>query len=325
MGKMVADHFSVPRTVQPKQQDYGFDLDATLASIVGLRTVIPPDAFTAEVLGTERAGNGVLIRPDGIILTIGYLITEAETIWLRLIDGQLVQGHALAQDQESGFGLVQALGRVDIPTMPLGQAAQAEIGSRVVIGGVGGRAQSVAGRVIAKQEFAGYWEYVLEEAIFTAPAHPFWGGTALIGGGGELLGIGSLQLEQAGKKKEHLNMHVPIDLLPPVLDDLLAYGRPNRPARPWLGLYATEVEGKLIVIGVAKNGPADRADVRTGDVLLAAAGERVGELAGLFRKIWSMGHAGIEIPLTLWRDGETFEARVASGDRAAFLKKPKLH
>ena len=158
--------WKVPPAIQPRVEDYGFDLDRALSSVVGLHSIIPPDAFTAETLGTERAGNGVLID-DGLVLTIGYLITEAETVWLHLGDGRVVQGHALGFDSESGFGLVQALGRLDLEPLPIGSSGSAKIGERVVVGGAGGRTRSVAGRIAAKQEFAGYWEYVLDEAIFT--------------------------------------------------------------------------------------------------------------------------------------------------------------
>ncbi len=219
-----------------------------------------PDAFTAETLGTERAGNGVIIRGNGLVLTIGYLITEADTIWLTLNDGRSVPGHVLGYDQETGFGLVQALAKLDMPALEFGQSAAASIGERVVVGGAGGRQHSVAARIVAKQEFAGYWEYVLDEAIFTAPAHPNWGGTALIGPAGDLLGIGSLQLQQAAEKgpAQNINMIVPIDLLKPIFDDLLKFGRRNAPPRPWLGLYATEVENRLVIVGLADRGPAKK-------------------------------------------------------------------
>src|SRR6266478_6065888 len=187
--------WEMPHAVQPKPENYAFDLEGALTSLVGLRAIIPADAFTAETLGTERTGNGVLIR-EGVVLTIGYLVTEAETIWLHLADGRAVPGHVLAYDQESGFGLVQALARLDLPALPIGNSSRASIGERVVVAGAGGPHRSVAAHIVAKQEFAGYWEYVLDEAIFTAPAHPNWGGTAMIGAAGELLGIGSLQLEQ---------------------------------------------------------------------------------------------------------------------------------
>jgi len=180
----------------------------------------------------------------------------------------------LAYDQATGFGLVQALARLELPALTLGDSSSVQVGDRVVLGGAGGRHRSVAARVSAKQEFAGYWEYVLDEAIFTAPAHPNWGGTALIGARGDLLGVGSLQVQQAreGGLSENLNMVVPIDLLKPILNDLLTLGRSNRPPRPWLGLYATEIDDRLVVAGLADRGPAQRADLRTGDIVLAVGG-----------------------------------------------------
>jgi S1-C subfamily serine protease len=209
--------WEMPLAVQPRPENYSYNLEGALTSLVGLRAIVPSDAFTAETLGTERTGNGVLIR-DGIVLTIGYLITEAETIWLHLADGRAVPGTVLAYDQETGFGLVQALGRLELPALPIGQSKTAKVGDPVVVAGAGGRKHSVVARITAKQEFAGNWEYVLDEAFFTAPAHPFWGGTAMIGRAGELLGIGSLQVQQVRESEtpEPLNMIVPIDILKPI-------------------------------------------------------------------------------------------------------------
>ncbi|HZL62281.1 MAG TPA: S1C family serine protease [Pseudolabrys sp.] len=317
--------WKVPPSAQPRAEDYPYDLERALSSVVGLHSIIPPDGFTAETLGVERAGNGVLID-NGLVLTIGYLITEAATVWLHLGDGHVVEGHALGFDQETGFGLVQALGKIDLPALPIGSSRAAEISERVVIGGAGGRTRSLAGRIAAKQEFAGYWEYVLDEAIFTSPAHPNWGGTALISPQGELIGIGSLQLERAREgKNEHLNMVVPIDLLKPILDDLRKFGRVNKPARPWLGLYSTEIEGKIVAVGIAPKGPAARAELKTGDVVLAVKGENVTSLASFYRKVWALGQAGVEVPLTLYREGVTFDVRVNSSDRVKFLKTPRMH
>jgi S1-C subfamily serine protease len=309
--------------VEPKPDDYDYELDDALASVVGIKSIVPSDAFTAETLGTERAGNGVLIRGDGLVLTIGYLITEAETVWISHSGGRAVLGY----DQETGFGLVQALARLDLPSLSLGSSKNAEIGERVVVGGAGGRQRAVAARIIAKQEFAGYWEYVLDEAIFTAPAHPNWGGTAVIGPAGDLIGVGSLQIQQAAAERrlEDVNMVVPIDLLKPILDDLMSIGRANRPARPWLGIYATEVGSNVAILGLASRGPAQRADLRAGDIVLSVAGSTVSDLAGLFRRVWALGEAGVEVPLLINREGKTFELRVRSSDRRRFLKGPVLH
>ncbi|MGE0765744.1 MAG: S1C family serine protease [Hyphomicrobiaceae bacterium] len=313
--------------MQPRPENYEFDLDEALTSVVGLKTLIPSDAFTADTLGTERLGHGVLIGDHGVVLTIGYLVTEAEAVWLRLANGRVAPGHVIGFDQETGFGLVQALGRVDLPSLTLGDSDLVTIGDEVVVAGTGGRQNSVAAAVVARQEFAGYWEYVLDEALFTAPSHPHWGGTAMIGQGGKLLGIGSLQVQQVlrGGRSEDINMIVPINLLKPILDDMLTMGRPARPARPWLGLYATEVDKQLTVAGISARGPARRADIRTGDVILGVAGETVRNLAGLFRSVWALGEAGVTVPLTILRKGRTMQVDVASVDRRDFLKGPVLH
>jgi S1-C subfamily serine protease len=315
----------VPPAFQPRSADYSFDLDHALASVVGLHSIIPQDAFTAETLGTERAGNGVVID-DGLVLTIGYLITEAEAVWLHLGDGRVMEGHALGFDAVTGFGLVQALGHLDIDPLPIGSSAATKIGDRVVVGGAGGRTRSVASQIAAKQEFAGYWEYLLDEAIFTHPAHPNWGGTGLISDKGELIGIGSLQLErERGGKAEHVNMIVPIDLLTPVLDDLRLFGKVNRPARPWLGMYSTEIDNRVVVIGISGNGPAARAELKAGDVILAVKGEKVTSQAGFYRRLWALGAAGVDVPLTVHHEGVTFDVTLASTDRTRLLKGPRLH
>jgi S1-C subfamily serine protease len=317
--------WKVPFAFQPRVGDYRFDLDRILSSVVGLHSLIPADAFSADTLGTERAGNGVLID-DGLILTIGYLITEAEAVWLHIGDGRVVEGHALGFDSVTGFGLVQSLRRLDLDFLPLGSSAACKVGDRVVMGGVGGRTRSVASQIVAKQEFAGYWEYMIDEAIFTHPAHPNWGGTGLISERGELVGIGSLQLEREREgKAEHVNMVVPIDLLKPALDDLRKFGRVNRPPRPWLGMYSTEIDNRVVVVGVSAKGPAARAEIKTGDVILAVKGEKVTSQAGFYRKLWSLGTAGVDVPLTVYHEGVTFDVVLTSTDRAKLLKAPRLH
>jgi S1-C subfamily serine protease len=317
--------WKVPPANQPRSADYSFDLDRALSAVVGLHSIIPPDAFSAETLGTERAGNGVVID-DGLILTIGYLITEAEAVWLHLGDGRVVEGHALGFDSESGFGLVQALGHIDLEPLPLGASSKAAIGDRVVLGGAGGRTRSVACHIAARQEFAGYWEYLLDDAIFTHPAHPNWGGTGLISSRGELIGIGSLQLEREREgKAEHVNMVVPIDLLQPVLDDLRKFGRVNKPARPWLGMYSTEIDNKVVVIGISAKGPAGRAELKAGDVILAINGEKISSQTEFYRKLWALGPAGVDVPLTVYHEGVTFDVVLTSIDRTKLLKAPRLH
>ncbi len=319
--------WEIPANLQPDPDDYPYDLERAMSAIVGIKSYVPADAYTAGTLGTERAGSGVVIRDSGLVATIGYLITEAETIWITSADGRAVQGHALAYDQESGFGLVQALGRLNLPALELGDSDALKVGDQVVFAAAGGRHHSVETRVVGRQEFAGYWEYVLDDAIFTAPAHPFWGGCGLIGGDGKLMGTGSLILQQGDGKGRRLdmNMVVPIGLLGPILDDLLTYGRVNRPARPWLGMYATEFDETLVIGGLSDNGPAEQAGVRAGDRVVSVNGEEVADLAGLWRRVWASGSAGAEVRLKLMRESGPVTLSVRSGDRFKFLKSPKLH
>lgn len=323
---MAKSEQGIPASLQPKPGEYSFDLDRTLHSIVALRATVPEDASSADNLGTERAGSAVQIRP-GLFLTIGYLIMEADQVWLRAHNGGAVPGHALAYDPETGFGLVQALGKLDIPVMALGDSAKARVGEPVIFAAAGGRRHCVAGKVAGRQEFAGYWEYLLDDAIFTTPSHPFWGGAALIGKEGTLLGIGSLVLQQGGEggKRQDMNMAVPVQILLPILDDLLAYGRVNRPPRPWLGLFAMEDDDALVVGALTDDGPADRAGMRTGDRILAVNGEEVPDLAGLWRAVWASGPAGADVQVSLGRGNRTAAVTVTSTDRASVLKSPRLH
>ncbi len=320
-----------PKGVQPKPEAVGFDLDRVLTSVLSLRSEIPDDAFSATTLGSERAGNGVVIGDDGLVLTIGYLITEAASVWLVSAEGAATPAHVVGYDQVTGFGLVQVLGRLGVPAIELGSSADARVGDQVIVASEGGRAHALTAGIVSKREFAGYWEYLLDEAIFTAPPHPSWGGAAMIGGDGTLLGVGSLLVQEAagpgrapGRARDG-NMFVPIDLLPPILDDLMRFGKVDRPPRPWLGLFATEGEGELVVAGVASGAPAARADLRVGDLLLKVDGAPIADLAEMFRRIWSLGAAGTLIPLTISRDGAEFTVAVQSADRNAFLKSPGLH
>ncbi|MCH7888282.1 MAG: serine protease [Proteobacteria bacterium] len=316
-----------PGEAQPKADEVAFDLDRTLSSVLSLRSKIPDDAFTAAMLGTARDGNGVVIGGDGLVLTIGYLLTEAETVWLVSGEGTATPAHVVGYDQSSGFGLAQALGRLDAPVMELGTSRESKVGDEVIVAGHGGRRHALKARVISKREFAGYWEYVLDEAIFTVPPHPLWGGAALIGPDGRLQGIGSLFVQEAdeqGTSREG-NMFVPIDLLLPILDDLQKYGKVDRPPRSWLGMYATEAEGDLVVAGLAKGAPADQADLRVGDIVLKVADAPTIDLADMFRRIWALGPVGTVIPLTVSRDGHELRIDVRSADRNEFLKSPGLH
>ena len=299
------------------------DINRILRSVVAVRASIPDNAFTANTLGTRREGSGVVIRENGLVVTIGYLITEAEDVWLTTHDGRAVPAHALAYDQESGFGLVQALTPLDLPALEIGNSDIAHLGDPIVL--ADGEGEYVRGNIVAKQEFAGYWEYLLDEAIFIAPAHPSWGGAALVDAEGKLMGVGSLRLQMSkGGEIADINMVVPINLLQPILDDVLNQGEINKPPRPWLGAMSAESNGEVVVMSVTENGPAAKAGLKRGDVISEIRDGEVDSLADFYRKIWKSGPPGSEIPMRILRDGREAWLRVKSADRNDFLKKPQL-
>jgi S1-C subfamily serine protease len=311
--------------MRPRPEDWKFDLDTALDAVVQLRSNIPDDAFTAPLLGTERGGNGVVIR-EGLVLTVGYLITEASTIWLTTNKGTVAGAFPLAYDQNTGFGLVQPLTKLNVRPIEIGSAAACRVGENVVLASHGGPAHALKASIFAKREFAGYWEYVLDEAVITSPAHPRWSGAALLDPRGRLIGIGSLLVQvEADGREAQANMFVPIDILEPLLDRLAHPSRSAGPARPWLGMYTQEANGSIVVIGTAHDGPADKAGVQQGDLVLGVATTRVRRLGEFFKLIWRQGPAGVEVPLSIARDGDVLRISVKSADRNDFLKKPHLH
>jgi S1-C subfamily serine protease len=302
------------------------DNNAIGRSIVKLRAVVPENAFTAGILGSERLGNGIVINADGLILTIGYLITEATDVWLTVGEGREVAAHALAYDQVTGFGLVMPLANPGVPPLPFGNSAQLQPGTKAQVLSYQEFAKPQTVRIIARREFAGAWEYLLNEAIFTAPAHPHWSGAALVDDDGQLVGLGSLLVRETILGEEtNANMFVPIDLLKPILNDLATSGRSDGQSRPWLGVYAVEVSGRVYVTGVAEGSPSQAADIREGDLISQVGGQDVTTLAEFYRRLWALGPAGVAVRLTLIRGGTQLQVNLRSVDRSDLLKRPQAH
>ena len=298
------------------------EAEQLLKAIVKVKSTIPSEARTAGVLGTTREGNGVLIDPEGHILTIGYLILEADSIEVVDQEGFEIRARYIGYDHKTGFGLIRADKALNITPIQLGQSSDIKAGDPVLVIGHGG-VDSVQGvRVVFRGEFTGYWEYLLENAIYTTPPYADYGGAALIGRGGKLLGIGSIFTRQtiADLGAVPCNMFVPIDLLRPILSRLIATGSSGEPPQPWLGLQIDEVHGRLFIRRVTSGGPAEKAGLGSGDIILKVDKKAVQGLADFYRKVWSLGKAGVEVPIAVLKGVEIRDIVVRSGDRDQYYR-----
>ena len=293
-------------------------IDDLVSAVVRINTHINPEGRTVQGLGREREGSGILIDSDGLVLTIGYLMVEAYAAEVGANNGRTMPANVVGYDQESGFGLLRAIAPLKLKPMPLGKSAEIKEGDPVLIASFGGRGMVAGAYVVAKREFAGSWEYLLDEALFTAPPHPAWSGAALISREGKLMGVGSLIV--GGSDKVPGNMFVPIDRLSPILGDLIATGRMVGPARPWLGINTDEMGGRLFVSRVTPASPAERAGIKRGDVIVSVKGEQPKSLADFYRKVWAQGSAGDTVALDVLQDSEVRRIEVKSMNRLDHLK-----
>jgi S1-C subfamily serine protease len=297
-----------------------------LKAIVKIRSIVPENARTARSLGTERVGSGVVIDSEGHILTIGYLILEAETIEVVGPEGKPISATFVGYDHATGFGLLRTDKPFGVTPMKLGHSSEVKEGDPILVASHGGSDSVQAAQVVTRREFTGYWEYLLDDAIYTSPPHPNFGGAALIGRDGQLLGIGSIftQLVVSGVGSLPCNMFVPIDLLNPILADLISTGRSPEAPRPWLGLHAEEAHGRVFVLRVTSGGPAQQAGLQPGDIILAVKGRAVDGLADFYRKVWALGSAGIDVPLSILQGTRIRDMTIHSGNRYQFFRlKPK--
>jgi S1-C subfamily serine protease len=298
--------------------------EAVLKAIVKVQTVVPDDAVTAPILGTERSGSGVLIDSDGYILTIGYLILEASTIEVVGPDDQVIDATFIGYDYDSGFGLLQANKPLNVKPMKLGSSSRLKEGDPALVASHHGSDTVTGVRVISRGEFVGDWEYLLDSAIYTIPPYQNYGGAALIGPDGSLLGIGSIftRVTIAGFGTASANMFVPIDLLKPILNDLITHGRPRQPQKPWLGVNSEESHGRVFITRILPGSPGEKSDLQIDDLILKVNQQPVTGQADFYRKLWSLGNAGVMVPLTILRGTEIKEITVSSADRYQLLKLP---
>jgi S1-C subfamily serine protease len=297
-------------------------LEELTSAIVQVKTFIDPDARTLRNLGRERIGSAVAIDDNGLLLTIGYLMVEAHAAEVTTGDGRSVPARVVGYDHETGLGLLQATVPLKVKPLAIGKSGELKERDPVLVASFGGPSRAGPAMIVAQREFAGSWEYLLDRALFTAPPHPVWSGAALINREGKLVGIGSLIVADATGRGDGIagNMFVPIDLLPPILGDLIAGGRPAGPARPWIGLSANELGNTLVVGQVTAEGPAEKAGLKQGDFIVGVNGAGITGLADFYRKVWALGRAGVTVPLDVRRAGETRRFDVRSMDRLDHLR-----
>jgi S1-C subfamily serine protease len=299
-------------------------IEQLAAAVVRIKAHIDPDGRTVSGLGREREGSGILIDDQGLVLTIGYLMVEAYAAEVMDNNGRTLPASVVGYDHESGFGLLRTIEPLKLKPMALGKSADVREGDPVLVASFGGIDMVAPANVVARREFAGSWEYLLDDALFTAPPHPAWSGAALISREGRLVGVGSLIVGDAAggrdKDKTPGNMFVPIDRLAPIMGELLADGRVSGPGRPWLGINAEELHGRLFVDRVTAGSPAEKAGIRRGDLIVGVAGTPAKGLGDFYRKVWAQGPAGTTVPLDVLQDSQVRRIEVPSINRLDHLK-----
>jgi serine protease Do len=297
-------------------------MEDLVGAVVRIKAFINPDGRSVSNLGREREGSGILIDENGLVLTIGYLMVEAHAAEVTTGTGRTVPASVVGYDHDTGFGLLRTLEPLKIKSLPLGKAADLKEGDPVLVASFGGIGMVAPVRVASRRVFAGSWEYMIDGAIFTAPPHPAWSGAALINREGKLVGVGSLIVGDASGNKDNSpgNMFVPVDLLMPIFGDLLANGRVSGPGKPWIGVSAEEMAGRLIVSRVTPESPAQKAGVRRGDTVSGIGGDTLTSLPDFYRKLWSLGSAGVTVPLDVIQRGDSRRIDIPSAHRLDHLK-----
>jgi serine protease Do len=317
---------SHPQARAQRIQQTQADAEDVLAAVVRIKMTAIANARSNATLGASREGTGVVIDDRGHIVTIGYIVIEADSIEITTQDDRTVPAMLVGYDHASGLGLLRPSKPLGVKPMPMGQAADVAQREPVMVLPAGGRDAASLAYVVAKRKFAASWEYLLDTAIFTSPPTMQWAGAALVSREGKLVGIGSLFVrETLDGAQAPGNMFVPIDLLKPILADLIEKGRRSGPARPWLGLATEELHGHLLVTRVSPEGPADKAGIRNGDIVVGVGADPVKSHEDLYRKIWGLGAAGVEVPLKILQGVDMRELKLRSIDRFQYFKEKPVY
>lgn len=319
-----ADEGGEPRVKAGKERPVSEkDADNAISAVVRVRVKTISDARTNANLGSSREGSGVVIDDSGHIVTIGYIVIEADSIEVTTQEGRTLPAVVVGYDHATGFGLLRATVPLKVKPLALGESEKLQVSDPVMILTAGGRETASIAYVVARRPFSGSWEYLLDNAIFTSPPTLEWAGAALINRNGKLVGVGSLLVRDAAERESPLpgNMFVPVDILKPILADLKRSGRRAGKPRPWIGMATESVQGRLFVTRISEGGPADRAGIHEGDILLGIGSDPVRSHADLYKRMWAMGEAGVEVPLKVLQGVDIVNLKVKSIDRVTYFRK----
>ena len=292
----------------------------SLDAVVKLSIKAVPEARTADTLGAEREGTGVVFAEKGLIVTIGYLLLEAGSVLVVAGDGRVFPASIVGYDHATGFGVLRA--GIDCKPLPVGSSASVRELATVLVAAHGGAGGTSRACVVSRQRFTGWWEYMIDGGLFTAPPRFEHSGAALLDADGKLVGIGSLWVSDALEAGAAFpgNMFVPIDLLTPLLDDILSSGKRRGPARPWVGLYSEEIQGHVVVTRVLPDSPAAKAGLKRGDIILGVGGEAIGRQSEFYTRLWGCGEAGATVTLHVLQDKLVRKLSVRTADRMEYLR-----
>ena len=302
------------------------DVRRIYQSVVKIDSIVPADARTANSLGTIRGGNGIVID-DKHILTIGYIVVEAETITITLPNGGVVPAELAGYDHTTGFGILKTILPSKLTPLQIGNSDKLNKEDLLYVLPYLTEGAPSAVKMVSRRSFTGWWEYFLDKPIYTHPMNTSFAGSALINEFGELLGIGSLYVSDAAAEGVPMpgNLFVPINDLKPILNDLIVNGKRTADVKPYMGLTSNDDTGKVMVTRVNDDGPAAKAGFKENDIILKVNKINIQDTEKFYKTVWSQGGPGTLLDFEIERNNQIISLKLTTMDRNDFFVKPKYY